>query len=174
MWTIKFQTIVLNVSNHYDDIVAVNAVHFHYDNSIISEKPKYRPISLLGKSSFLDLVPKLNQLFLDPPFHKTSAKILGDTGWKNKELQIHANMVSNCIVWDNLFLERKHFFSSAGLSTFYSELMRGLGASTRLWELLDRQPLIPFSGKPDFPKLYLHSEINSILEDINKYRLEID
>ncbi|KFM79193.1 ATP-binding cassette sub-family B member 10, mitochondrial, partial [Stegodyphus mimosarum] len=25
-----------------------------------------------------------------------------------------------------------------GLSTFYSELMRGLGASTRLWELIDR------------------------------------
>lgn len=36
--------------------------------------------------------------------------------------------------------------SMGGLSTFYSELMRGLGASTRIWELLDRQPLIPYSG----------------------------
>lgn len=60
----------LNVSNHYDDIVAVNAIHFHYDNSIISE---------------------------DPPFHKTSAKSLGDTGWKKQRTANTANMVSNCI-----------------------------------------------------------------------------
>lgn len=33
-----------------------------------------------------------------------------------------------------------------GLSSFYSELMKGAGASGRLWELLDRQPLIPRSG----------------------------
>ncbi|XP_018605150.2 ATP-binding cassette sub-family B member 10, mitochondrial [Scleropages formosus] len=30
--------------------------------------------------------------------------------------------------------------SVAGLSSFYSELMKGLGAGTRLWELLDRKP----------------------------------
>ncbi|XP_067011462.1 ATP-binding cassette sub-family B member 10, mitochondrial isoform X2 [Anabrus simplex] len=36
--------------------------------------------------------------------------------------------------------------SLGGLSSFYSELSRGLGASTRLWELVDRQPLIPVSG----------------------------
>uniref|UniRef100_A0A1I8J2Y4 ABC transmembrane type-1 domain-containing protein n=1 Tax=Macrostomum lignano TaxID=282301 RepID=A0A1I8J2Y4_9PLAT len=30
-----------------------------------------------------------------------------------------------------------------GVSSFYSDLMRGLGASQRLWQLIDRQPLIP-------------------------------
>ncbi|XP_059927038.1 ATP-binding cassette sub-family B member 10, mitochondrial [Gadus macrocephalus] len=30
--------------------------------------------------------------------------------------------------------------SIAGMSSFYSELMKGLGAGTRLWELLDRKP----------------------------------
>lgn len=34
-----------------------------------------------------------------------------------------------------------------GLSSFYSEMNRGLGASTRLWELLDRVPQIPVSGE---------------------------
>ncbi|XP_071441482.1 ATP-binding cassette sub-family B member 10, mitochondrial [Hetaerina americana] len=33
--------------------------------------------------------------------------------------------------------------SVAGISSFYSEAMRGIGASTRLWDLIDRQPLIP-------------------------------
>jgi ATP-binding cassette subfamily B (MDR/TAP) protein 10 len=33
-----------------------------------------------------------------------------------------------------------------GLSSFYSEMMKGLGASTRLWELIDRQPSIPLTG----------------------------
>ncbi len=33
--------------------------------------------------------------------------------------------------------------SIAGLSSFYSELMRGIGASTRIWEIIDRQPKIP-------------------------------
>jgi len=36
--------------------------------------------------------------------------------------------------------------SIGGLSSFYSEMNKGLGASTRLWELLDRVPQIP-SGK---------------------------
>ncbi|KAG8239248.1 hypothetical protein J437_LFUL010638, partial [Ladona fulva] len=36
--------------------------------------------------------------------------------------------------------------SVAGLSSFYSEAMRGLGASTRLWQLIDRHPEIPLSG----------------------------
>lgn len=35
--------------------------------------------------------------------------------------------------------------SVGGLSSFYSELMKGAGASTRLWQLLDRKPLIPRS-----------------------------
>ncbi|XP_071800167.1 ATP-binding cassette sub-family B member 10, mitochondrial-like [Asterias amurensis] len=33
--------------------------------------------------------------------------------------------------------------SVGGISSFYSELMKGLGASTRLWEILDRTPTIP-------------------------------
>ncbi|XP_016018842.2 ATP-binding cassette sub-family B member 10, mitochondrial [Rousettus aegyptiacus] len=36
--------------------------------------------------------------------------------------------------------------SIAGLSSFYSELMRGLGAGGRLWELLERRPGLPFDG----------------------------
>ncbi|GFG39550.1 hypothetical protein Cfor_00980 [Coptotermes formosanus] len=36
--------------------------------------------------------------------------------------------------------------SIGGLSSFYSEMNRGLGASTRLWELVDRVPAIPVSG----------------------------
>ncbi|XP_070709563.1 ATP-binding cassette sub-family B member 10, mitochondrial [Pempheris klunzingeri] len=35
--------------------------------------------------------------------------------------------------------------SIAGLSSFYSELMRGFGAGTRLWELLDRKPEFPLN-----------------------------
>jgi ATP-binding cassette subfamily B (MDR/TAP) protein 10 len=34
----------------------------------------------------------------------------------------------------------------SGVSTFYAEMMKGLGASTRLWELTDREPLIPPTG----------------------------
>ena len=34
----------------------------------------------------------------------------------------------------------------SGVSTFYGEMMKGLGASTRLWELTDRMPLIPPAG----------------------------
>jgi len=37
-----------------------------------------------------------------------------------------------------------------GLSSFYSEMMRGLGASTRLWELIDRKPTIPLTGDLKF------------------------
>jgi ATP-binding cassette subfamily B (MDR/TAP) protein 10 len=33
-----------------------------------------------------------------------------------------------------------------GLSSFYSEMMKGLGASTRLWELIDSTPQIPLHG----------------------------
>ncbi|PNF42848.1 ATP-binding cassette sub-family B member 10, mitochondrial [Cryptotermes secundus] len=36
--------------------------------------------------------------------------------------------------------------SIGGLSSFYSEMNRALGASTRLWELVDRVPEIPVSG----------------------------
>lgn len=36
--------------------------------------------------------------------------------------------------------------SFGGLSSFYSELMKGIGASGRLWELIDRNPTIPLTG----------------------------
>ncbi|XP_068628201.1 ATP-binding cassette sub-family B member 10, mitochondrial [Battus philenor] len=41
--------------------------------------------------------------------------------------------------------------SIGGLSGFYTELNKGLGAATRLWEIMDRIPLIPQSGglRPD-------------------------
>ncbi|XP_071595046.1 ATP-binding cassette sub-family B member 10, mitochondrial isoform X1 [Heliangelus exortis] len=34
--------------------------------------------------------------------------------------------------------------SIGGLSSFYSELMKGLGAGGRLWELIERKPQLPF------------------------------
>lgn len=36
--------------------------------------------------------------------------------------------------------------SLSGLSSCYSEMMKGIGASTRLWELIDKKPCIPISG----------------------------
>ncbi|XP_076100291.1 ATP-binding cassette sub-family B member 10, mitochondrial-like [Mytilus galloprovincialis] len=36
--------------------------------------------------------------------------------------------------------------SLGGMTSFYSEMMKGLGASTRLWELTDRTPSIPVHG----------------------------
>ncbi|CAK1582701.1 unnamed protein product [Parnassius mnemosyne] len=36
--------------------------------------------------------------------------------------------------------------SIGGLSGFYTELNKGLGAATRLWEIMDRKPLIPVTG----------------------------
>lgn len=36
--------------------------------------------------------------------------------------------------------------SISGLGTFYTELMKGLGASTRIWNIIDKQPAIPLSG----------------------------
>ncbi|XP_076582259.1 ATP-binding cassette sub-family B member 10, mitochondrial isoform X2 [Chaetodon auriga] len=36
-------------------------------------------------------------------------------------------------------------FSITGLSSFYSELMKGFGAGTRLWELMDRKPEFPLN-----------------------------
>jgi ATP-binding cassette subfamily B (MDR/TAP) protein 10 len=46
--------------------------------------------------------------------------------------------------------------SIAGLSSFYTELMRGIGASTRTWEIIDRTPLIP---NVQSNNLTLHPEI---------------
>lgn len=43
-------------------------------------------------------------------------------------------------------LSRPHvlYFLSTGMTSFYSEMMKGLGASTRIWELIDRVPAIPY------------------------------
>ena len=37
--------------------------------------------------------------------------------------------------------------SLIGLSSWYTELMKGIGASTRLFSLLDEKPLIESSGE---------------------------
>ena len=34
----------------------------------------------------------------------------------------------------------------SGVSTFYAEMMKGLGASSRIWDLIDRKPEIPVTG----------------------------
>lgn len=36
--------------------------------------------------------------------------------------------------------------SLGGLSNFYTELNKGVGSATRVWEILDRQPTIPIQG----------------------------
>ncbi|GBP48717.1 ATP-binding cassette sub-family B member 10, mitochondrial [Eumeta japonica] len=36
--------------------------------------------------------------------------------------------------------------SIGGLSSFYTEMNKGLGAATKLWEIIDRKPAIPVSG----------------------------
>lgn len=36
--------------------------------------------------------------------------------------------------------------SIGGLSNFYTELNKGIGSATRVWQILDRQPLIPIEG----------------------------
>jgi ATP-binding cassette subfamily B (MDR/TAP) protein 10 len=41
--------------------------------------------------------------------------------------------------------------SMGGLSSSYSEMMKGLGASTRIWQLIDTRPDIPISGGPVIP-----------------------
>uniref|UniRef100_A0A0P6DVK2 ATP-binding cassette sub-family B member 10, mitochondrial n=1 Tax=Daphnia magna TaxID=35525 RepID=A0A0P6DVK2_9CRUS len=41
--------------------------------------------------------------------------------------------------------------SLSGLSSCYSEMMKGLGASTRLWQLIDKRPDIPISGGSVIP-----------------------
>lgn len=36
--------------------------------------------------------------------------------------------------------------SIGGLSSFYTELNKGVGAASRLWDIIDRVPAIPVSG----------------------------
>lgn len=45
--------------------------------------------------------------------------------------------------------------SIAGLTSFYSELMRGIGASTRIWEIIDRKPEIQIIQEEGFKKIEL-------------------
>lgn len=37
--------------------------------------------------------------------------------------------------------------SVGGLSSFYSEFNKSVGAAARLWQLIDREPKIPDKGK---------------------------
>lgn len=45
-----------------------------------------------------------------------------------------------------------------GLSSFYSELMKGFGAGTRLWELLDRKPEFPLDGQQTHTLTHSHRQ----------------
>lgn len=49
--------------------------------------------------------------------------------------------------------------SLGGLSNFYTELNKGIGSATRVWEILDRQPTIPTQGGL-VPKEKLRGEIS--------------
>ncbi|XP_066257556.1 ATP-binding cassette sub-family B member 10, mitochondrial [Euwallacea similis] len=42
--------------------------------------------------------------------------------------------------------------SIGGLSSFYSELNKSVGAAQRIWEIMDRTPVIPISGGLEFGK----------------------
>ncbi|KOB76872.1 ATP-binding cassette sub-family B member 10, mitochondrial, partial [Operophtera brumata] len=39
--------------------------------------------------------------------------------------------------------------SIGGLSSFYTELNKGIGAATRLWDIIDREPTIPVIDRPN-------------------------
>ncbi|XP_029644906.1 ATP-binding cassette sub-family B member 10, mitochondrial [Octopus sinensis] len=74
--------------------------------------------------------------------------------------------------------------SMGGITTFYSELMRGIGASTRVWELLDRQPSIEHTGglvpskkaegKIEFQDIVFHYPTRRELNIFNKLCLSLD
>ena len=48
----------------------------------------------------------------------------------------------------------------SGMSTFYAETMKALGASSRLWEITDRVPSISSSQNQYIPKMPLRGNIN--------------
>lgn len=55
--------------------------------------------------------------------------------------------------------------SIVGLTTAYSDIMKGVGASSRLFELLDRQPAIPLRGGEIIPKVRgQSSHVNALNE----------
>lgn len=49
--------------------------------------------------------------------------------------------------------------SLSGLSSCYSEMMKGIGASTRLWELIDKKPTIPICGGLVIPEAKFEGSI---------------
>ncbi|XP_040926033.1 bile salt export pump [Betta splendens] len=49
--------------------------------------------------------------------------------------------------------------SVAGLSSFYSELMKGFGAGSRLWQLLDRRPEFPLNEGQVLPPEQLKGQL---------------
>ena len=49
-----------------------------------------------------------------------------------------------------------------GLSSFYTELMRGVGASTRIFELLAQKPAIPIAGGARPEQLQGHVQFQNV------------
>jgi len=54
--------------------------------------------------------------------------------------------------------------SLSGISSCFSEMMKGLGASTRLWELIDKKPAVPIIGGLTIPPHQFQGAIS--FEDI--------
>nr|XP_009912559.1 PREDICTED: ATP-binding cassette sub-family B member 10, mitochondrial-like isoform X2 [Haliaeetus albicilla] len=54
--------------------------------------------------------------------------------------------------------------SIGGLSSFYSELMKGLGAGGRLWELIERKPQLPFNASWNMSLMSSPLSLGSALE----------
>jgi len=50
--------------------------------------------------------------------------------------------------------------SISGLSSFYSELMKGVGAASRIFELLDRKPTIKDTGMTSYDEANGSRETN--------------
>ena len=51
-------------------------------------------------------------------------------------------------------------FSLSGLGNFYSELMKGIGASGRIWGIMDTQPSIPLHGGVNISQVVDHQTIS--------------
>lgn len=48
--------------------------------------------------------------------------------------------------------------SVSGLSSFYTELNKSLGAASRIWEIIDREPVIPVEGTLFIYYIYIFVE----------------
>ena len=68
--------------------------------------------------------------------------------------------------------------SVAGLAGSYSEVMKGIGASTRILDIIDRKPRIvssmtsPYAATITLPPLHMHNIINAEYEDQSKMNSE--